>query len=970
MHPVIHFIVENALKYQNLLVPVLLVVLASISNIDVPVQHSLLVSTVSWALIWIPSLVCAGISGGSSRSRKTTSWAAGGFLGLAQICDRVACDKEGTWSTKGLLPLLVVLISENEALSRHIALPSYFSDDTSPDANPNNENRRNSRSYRLLVVMIISASSVLVARYTLATTISLGISSVIFTAAGLVLFENALKSPKDDAATARKGLVSANGTFSRRNSPEGQKRQHLSTLRDVAAMIALVCGVATAIIEPAITPHIMSWEPVFRDIEGSWRDTHFHRVLKYTLWMILVNVFVNLSTFQVLFHQGAENTSIFLLFSWICARLHHGTSFIGLWFTILYAAAGILFMSAFASSPSTIDRRSSIRLRRILFGATALSVCLILIKYASGARQYNITTNDFTSFPITSPSTPLGPIPVNLQKGHPAHQLITSAENEFASLLSRQSKTLDEAVQEYKRRNGIAPPPHFDRWYEFATRNNIQLVDEFDTISRTLLPFWALKPSTIRYRVNQALGLEDNALIGISVRDGSIVNMEKGEEWQQQATAGMMKDFVKWLPDMDLPFNIHDEPRVVVPSDELSLLTNKVRNEVIPAAMKNTPRNSFTPRPADLSDGIRFEEAKTSHFNRFAHQSTWTHARLSCPLASQARDIEDSPPDNLTSYAVSPLGHIYNATAFTDICNSPSYSTAFGFFERPNAFNIIHELTPVFSQSKVSSFQDILYPSPWYWFGRVGYDMNKDTNWENKTNSLYWRGSTTGGFSRNGGWRKHHRQRVVRRLNALDKAQIIRNSDAKEQTWELQEVDRRDYDQFIDVKFSHIGQCDPGDCDAQKEFFEVVDRADGQDAWYWKHLLDMDGNAFSGRFYTFLRSRSLTYKMAIFREWHQEWLKPWVHYIPLSLIGDEHLDLIHWFGGGLKTKKEGEADDNKGGNGDSIGEKKAREIAERSTEWAGKALRNEDLEVWFFRLLLEYGRVIDDDREKIGYPGP
>lgn len=43
----------------------------------------------------------------------------------------------------------------------------------------------------------------------------------------------------------------------------------------------------------------------------------------------------------------------------------------------------------------------------------------------------------------------------------------------------------------------------------------------------------------------------------------------------------------------------------------------------------------------------------------------------------------------------------------------------------------------------------------------------------------------------------------------------------------------------------------------------------------------------------------------------------------------------------------------KGGNGESLGEKKAREIAERSTEWHDKVLRNADFETWFFRLLLE-----------------
>lgn len=540
--------------------------------------------------------------------------------------------------------------------------------------------------------------------------------------------------------------------------------------------------------------------------------------------------------------------------------------------------------------------------------------------------------------------------------------MIRVAEKEFQDMVKRQSKSLAEAAEEYIRRNGVPPPPHFDKWYEFATRNGVQLIDEYDTITQLLLPFWALKPSTIRARVRLALGTDDNALIGVMIRDGNVVKIENGQEWQQQATVGMMKEFIQYLPDMDLAFNIHDEPRVVVPNDQLSLLLAKARDEVIPAAMKSlSPRNSFSTRPADMNDGKRFDAVTTSRFNRFAHQQTWTHSRLSCPINSQARNYEDNPPDNLTSYAAAPLNYVYNQTAFSDICNSPSFSTTFGFFERPNAFNIIHELTPVFSQSKISSFQDLLYPSPWYWFGKVGYDSDHDTAWENKTNSLYWRGSTTGGFSRGGGWRRQHRQRMVRRLNALDTAKILINkNDDANPTYEVQEVDRQDHEKFVDVKFSHIGQCDPGDCDAQKEFFRITERVDGQDAWYYKHLLDMDGNAFSGRFYAFLKSKSLTYKMAVFREWHQEWLRPWVHYIPLSLIGDEHLDLVRWFGGGgasapkgEEVVTEGEGDNNKGGNGDSIGERRAREIAEQSTEWAGKVLRNVDFEAWFFRLLLE-----------------
>jgi hypothetical protein len=554
---------------------------------------------------------------------------------------------------------------------------------------------------------------------------------------------------------------------------------------------------------------------------------------------------------------------------------------------------------------------------------------------------------------------------MDLSQGHPAAQLIESAEKELQGMLDRQSKTLGEAVQEYRRRNGIAPPPHFDKWFEFATRNGVVLIDEFDTVTQSLLPFWALKPSTIRARITKALGHEDTALIGMTIRDGTVVKIEGGPDWQRQATTGMIKDFVQYLPDMDLGFNIHDEPRVVVPNDHLSAMVAKAQDEVLPAVMKvGTPRNSFSARPSDMNDGKQFTETSNTRFNRFAHQQTWTHARLSCPADSQAQKFEDVVPDNLTTYAATPLNYIYNQTAFSDICNSPSLSSTFGFFERPNAFSIIHELTPVFSQSKISSFQDILYPSPWYWFKKVEYVEDRDTTWENKTNSLYWRGSTTGGFSRNGGWRRQHRQRVVRRINAPEKASIhVPKDTSPNPAFVLEEVDRRTYESLIDVKFSYIGQCDPGDCDAQKEFFQLAEHADGQDAWQYKHLLDMDGNAFSGRFYSFLQSRSLTYKMAMFREWHQEWLRPWVHYVPFSLIGDEHLDLVRWFAGGenldkgrdrVSRRAETSSEDaKKGGNGDSLGERKAREIAEKSREWAGKVLRNVDFEAWFFRLLLE-----------------
>lgn len=539
--------------------------------------------------------------------------------------------------------------------------------------------------------------------------------------------------------------------------------------------------------------------------------------------------------------------------------------------------------------------------------------------------------------PLDAPSPELTKaLPPSTEASHPIYQLITKAEKKFEDLKFRQSGTLAKAVEEYRRRYKLPPPPNFDKWYEFATQRGVELIDEYDTIYDSLLPFWGLPPSVIRGRARESLGF-DNALLGLIIRDGAVISAAGGSEWQQISTVGMVKDFVQYLPDMDLPFNVHDEPRVVVPYDDLSRLVVAAKDKTMPVAFNNrAPRNIWSPRPADVDDGTRPNEVKLTRFNRFAHQPTWTNSRMSCSPDSPSRALDESIEDDVSGFSYSELGFVANKTAFSDICMRPSLKERHGFFNRPNAFNIVHDLFPVFSQSKISSFQDILYPSPWYWSNKVAYDESNDYSWEKKRNKLYWRGSTTGGFSRDGGWRRQHRQLFVEKINALDNTKVMKNistSDAAE--WRSEEVPRTDYKDLFDVKFAHVGQCDPGDCDAQREYFEIVKPDKQRDAWQYKYLLDIDGNAFSGRFYAFLKSMSLVYKMAVFREWHEEWLKPWIHYVPLSLKGDEYVESLRYF------------------NDEADGKVQATKLAVQGREWAGKVLRNEDFQAWLFRLLLE-----------------
>ena len=585
--------------------------------------------------------------------------------------------------------------------------------------------------------------------------------------------------------------------------------------------------------------------------------------------------------------------------------------------------------------------------------------------------------------PEKSPFNPVAP-PEN---EHPIPYLIRQAEQVHNLLVSKQSRNLSHAVAEYKRRYRIPPPPGFDKWFAFAQSRHVVLVDEFDDVHDMLLPFWGLKPRTIRQRAREMLAsAEENRVMGLRIRRGKIQEFVGARwEWFTRAVGGMTQNWLALLGqatelDLDLVINLHDEPRIVVPSDDLDRLVESGRaaqGRLRAKAEKEQGglRTKWT-RVLEGEDGNEREEeeARFDHgtrFNVLGHQQTWYQSRMSCPPDSPARSLDDDDDaatagqDYASRWAISELGFVRNVTAHGDICYHPSARTKHGLFVGANAFNVAHDLMPVFSQSKISSFQDMLLPSPWYWNGNAKYEEWRDPLWEEKRDSLFWRGSTTGGFAKGGNWKAGHRMRFVERVNRgdverQDERILVPSSDLDRGrggagNWgghEVQSTSMGHHSQLFDVLFSEIGQCDAADCAAMREAFRLGHYEDRQVAWQHKYLLDMDGNAFSGRFYAFLHSRSLVFKMGVFREWHGDtWLRPWLHYVPLGLDGGDWLEGIRWFAG---RKENGHED---------VGKR----LGGLKQEWAGKALRKEDMESWFFRLVLEYARVVDEGREWLGF---
>ncbi|GFZ52401.1 hypothetical protein JCM24511_10174 [Saitozyma sp. JCM 24511] len=62
-----------------------------------------------------------------------------------------------------------------------------------------------------------------------------------------------------------------------------------------------------------------------------------------------------------------------------------------------------------------------------------------------------------------------GLLKVNMESRlHPIYQLIRDARAAWDEKLERQSQTLDEAVEEYRRRYGRQPPKGFDKCWNYV----------------------------------------------------------------------------------------------------------------------------------------------------------------------------------------------------------------------------------------------------------------------------------------------------------------------------------------------------------------------------------------------------------------------------------------------------------------------------------------------------------------------
>ncbi|KAK0258956.1 hypothetical protein LTS09_006244 [Friedmanniomyces endolithicus] len=567
---------------------------------------------------------------------------------------------------------------------------------------------------------------------------------------------------------------------------------------------------------------------------------------------------------------------------------------------------------------------------------------------------------------------------------HPIDMLIYEAQSQHEAYLNQTSasRTLLEAARAYELRYQRNPPPGFQHWYTYATARNSVVIDDYDSIYRDLLPFYALTPEETRQRTWQMIANPWNDAAGISIRSGQVAispNVMPTHRWMLDGLVDMIGHFVEFLPDMDLAFNLNDECRVAVPYEEAETM----RQVGLTHAQIERPKNAFSDTRNEQWQPIPEEPITETPLQELSWQRTfYDFGSVGCPPGSPARTHRTWNTGNLCTTCTAPqsLGvFLANWTLAANICHQPDLADLHGIYLSPAAFKGAHALYPIFSQSKIHGFNDILYPSAWNYINKAKYDpspSHPDLLWAEKNTPLFWRGATSEGVSPGAGqWRGMTRQRFVHLANNINSSTApqpiltptLHHPASSSEThttlsytlWPLSAlISALSPDVHI---VDSIARCGGKDCDDQAaEFAPSVPPSDFQDHWRYKYLLDLDGAGFSGRFLPFLHSHSLPFKAGVFREWWDDRVTPWQHFVPLDVRGQGFWGTLAYFAGlrGVVGGREVVLEAHEG---------EGERIAERGRYWAGQVLRREDMEIYFFRLLLEWGRLTDDGRDEIGF---
>jgi hypothetical protein len=379
--------------------------------------------------------------------------------------------------------------------------------------------------------------------------------------------------------------------------------------------------------------------------------------------------------------------------------------------------------------------------------------------------------------------------------GHPIEDLVGVADIHFGALLSKEKYGVREAAAAYRTSRGRHPPPGWGKYIEWCEKNKVVLIEDFfDPLYRDLAPFWNVSTHTMR-------SFPQSWHRTLSIRNGELQLLQDGmvnmagwlHLWYDAVGSLPVGD----LPDVDLAFNLDDEPKLFASYET-------VQNAV---AAAEAERREYLHTPlGEISD----ESTRLPAFNEDWRSASgihapyrWSDRSSETPLWDVVRDI--CPPQSLGSNAVAekdftqrmdwtPMsnaphlhkGFVKDWKHSKSACANPDLRNIHGSFvamksssletpkDHDKQWDIIEELVPLLSGSKISGVNsDILVP-PAIEFKTVNnsreanydFDIQKAKPWSSKETRFLWRGNANGGIHTEDNWTRFHRHRLVAMLNS------------------------------------------------------------------------------------------------------------------------------------------------------------------------------------------------------------
>ncbi|KAJ7220600.1 glycosyl transferase family 90-domain-containing protein [Mycena pura] len=530
-----------------------------------------------------------------------------------------------------------------------------------------------------------------------------------------------------------------------------------------------------------------------------------------------------------------------------------------------------------------------------------------------------------------------GLLEVNPGAAHPIYGLIRRAEGEWRDKLVRASTTLPQAVAEYRRRYKRHPPKGFDGWWNYVRKHAIKLPDEYDSIHADLEPFWGIEPTDLFAIRTKLEAKVDSYTIGktatsrISVVNTSFApgrhdDLIKGSK----AILDLLRDVEEFLPQFRAVFSPHDGP-------------NRFSDYFVESAARQAAAEKRYIRRDELPkiDPIGWLSACAS----------------GSPGRNKSLNLDGDPPPKTIKKTF-----IYDHNRAMDPCLHPRHFWHHGqFLSHGKGPTPQHEMVPEFSYCSTHIHHNIRFPTPYSWVEDI-FPRSDDPAWDEKSNDrAVWRGSNTGiRYTARTRWQTSHRIALMHAANDKD-GNLTVLSPTKGWTEPVGEplVMKKSLlnPGIFDVAFAgNPILCDEEICKHLQSIFPWQRRRQSvKEAGDYKYVIDVDGNGWSGRFKRLMTTNSLVFKATIYPEWFIDRIAPWVHYVPIQVdLSDLH-DALVFFRGDVSGM----------GAHDGL----AHKIADAGRRWSKQFWRREDMVAYFYRLILEYVRLMSEDREAMSYLG-